>query len=102
MIPCADDDMVASDWIDCADAFLLGRIGGHLADARGSATPRLSPWPGMPAVRSTPSPAAVPSEVAGAGNGAGRGTCRPVSRQPCWLPLRPAAAGLRRAAARSG
>ena len=39
MIPCADDDMgaTASDWFDCADAFLLGRIGGHLADARSSA-----------------------------------------------------------------
>jgi len=35
MIPCADDDMgaTASDWFDCADAFLLGRIGGHLTDA---------------------------------------------------------------------
>ena len=77
MIPCADDDMgaTASDWFDCADAFLLGRIGGHLADARGSATTRLSSWPRMPAVRNTPSPAAVPGETAGAGNGAGRGTC---------------------------
>jgi hypothetical protein len=38
MIPCADDDMgaIVSDWFDCADAFLLGRIGGHLADARSS------------------------------------------------------------------
>ena len=36
MIPCADDDMgaIVSDWFDCADAFLLGRISGHLADAR--------------------------------------------------------------------
>ena len=40
MIPCADDDMgaTASDWFDCADAFLLGRIGRHLADARSSAS----------------------------------------------------------------
>ena len=40
MMPCADDDMgaTASDWFDCADAFLLGRIGGHLADARSSAS----------------------------------------------------------------
>jgi len=38
MIPCADDDMGATviDWFDCADAFLLGRIGGHLTDALGS------------------------------------------------------------------
>ena len=38
MIPCADDDMGAtvSGWFDCADAFLLGRIGGHLTDARSS------------------------------------------------------------------
>ena len=40
MIPCADDDMgaTASGWFDCADAFLLGRIGRHLADARSSAS----------------------------------------------------------------
>ena len=40
MISCADDDMgaTASDWFDCADAFLLGRIGRHLADARSSAS----------------------------------------------------------------
>jgi hypothetical protein len=40
MIPCADDDKgaAASDWFDCADAFLMGRIGGHLADARGGAS----------------------------------------------------------------
>ncbi len=51
MIPYADDDMSAtvSDWFDCADAFLLGRISGHLTDARGSsATPRLSSWPVRP------------------------------------------------------
>src|SRR5215468_3987382 len=40
MIPYADDDMgmTVSDWFDCADAFLLGRIGGHLTDARSGAS----------------------------------------------------------------
>lgn len=44
MVSCADDNMgaTASDWLDCADAFLLGRIGGHLAVA-GAALRRGSP-----------------------------------------------------------
>src|SRR5262245_59741544 len=140
-IPYADDDMgvTVSDWFDCADAFRLGRIGGHLADARSRAsaaagepwgdtgrrprpacrpstasprppagypaagpTPRLSSWFRTPAVRSTASPVAIPGELAGAGNGPGRGTCRPASQQRCWRLRRPSAARSHRVADRGG